>query len=91
MATTVQFRVWRPQESDWGAVDRAFREAALNLGHAQSKDMDLNAPGATGLSLIPFNIRDGKRFTTNDGYLEPARDRSNLTILGDVVGGSRLI
>jgi len=30
-----------------------------------------------------MNIRDGRRVSTNDGYLEPARDRSNLTIIGE--------
>jgi len=29
-----------------------------------------------------MNIRDGRRVSTNDGYLEPARDRPNLTIRG---------
>jgi choline dehydrogenase-like flavoprotein len=78
--------VWRPKEPDWGPLDRAFREAALALGHPPSNaDLDLNAPGATGLSRIPFNIRDGQRVTTNDGYLEHARDRQNLTIIGDAL------
>ena len=68
-----------PQES-WGAVDRAFRDAALSAGY-RWKD-DLNAPEGEGISCNPINLRDGKRITTNDGYLEPARGRENLTIRG---------
>jgi choline dehydrogenase len=30
-----------------------------------------------------MNMRDGRRVSTNDAYLEPARERTNLTILGD--------
>ncbi|GAP98013.1 GMC family oxidoreductase [Leptolyngbya sp. NIES-2104] len=75
--------VWRPQAQDWGYVDRAFQETAIAFGHTESNaDLDLNAPGATGLSRIPLNVRQGQRVTTNDAYLEPVRDRANLTILG---------
>jgi choline dehydrogenase-like flavoprotein len=30
-------------------------------------------------------MRDGKRISTNDAYLEPARERSNLEVRGDVL------
>jgi choline dehydrogenase len=45
---------------------------------------DSNAPGSTGCGYYAYNSRDGVRVSTNDGYLEPARDRSNLTIRGGV-------
>ena len=76
---------WRPKQSDWGPVDNALRTAAHGLGHRDTPDLDLNAPGATGISAIPFNVKNEQRFTTNDGYLEPARGRSNLTIQGQTL------
>ncbi len=64
----------------WGAVDLALRDAALGAGYAWKPD--LNAPVGEGVSCNPINSRHGLRVTTNDGYLEPARGRANLTIRG---------
>lgn len=72
--------VYREPEDGWGGVDRSFREAALDAGAPWCEDH--NAPDATGVSPFAMNIRDGRRVSTNDGYLEPARDRPNLTIRG---------
>ncbi|MGH6858714.1 MAG: GMC family oxidoreductase [Phyllobacterium sp.] len=69
-----------PVES-WGNVDRAMRAGAMALGHPWHDD--LNAPGAEGVCTYPINNRNGKRVSVNDGYLEPARSRANLTIVGD--------
>jgi 5-(hydroxymethyl)furfural/furfural oxidase len=77
--------VWRPKDSDRGSVDCAFYDAVIAVGHAPSPDLDLNAPGATGLSAIPLSVRHQQRVTTNDAYLEPARDRPNLTIVGQAL------
>lgn len=75
--------VWRMPEARWGAVDRALRDAALQAGHPWKAD--LNAPDGEGVSCNPINLRDGRRVTTNDGYLEPARGRPNLEIRGDAL------
>ena len=40
-------------------------------------------PGVTGFGPAALTVRDGRRVSTNDAYLEPARARPNLTILGD--------
>jgi 5-(hydroxymethyl)furfural/furfural oxidase len=72
--------IYREPQSGWGVVDLAFRDAALDLGVAWSEDH--NAPDSTGLSPFAMNIRGGRRVSTNDGYLEPARDRPNLTVRG---------
>lgn len=77
--------VWRPSEDEWKPLDRAFFEAAHELGHTESPELDFNSPDNEGISRVPFNMRDGQRVSTNDGYLEPARDRDNLTILGDTL------
>jgi 5-(hydroxymethyl)furfural/furfural oxidase len=75
--------IYRAPVEHWGAVDRALRSAALDLGYGWSEDH--NAPDSTGVSPYAINSRDGQRISTNDAYLEPARGRSNLTIRGDVV------
>jgi choline dehydrogenase-like flavoprotein len=69
-----------PQE-DWGTVDEGLRDSARSLGHKWQPDH--NAPGALGVSLTASNIENGLRITTNDSYLEPARKRDNLSIIGD--------
>jgi 5-(hydroxymethyl)furfural/furfural oxidase len=75
--------VWRPPRGAWKPLDLAFHEAAIHRGHRESADLDFNAPGASGITTVPYNVRDGKRISTNDAYLEPARQRENLTIQGD--------
>jgi choline dehydrogenase len=75
--------VWRMPEERWGAVDRALRDAARHDGYAWKPD--LNAPDGEGISCNPINLRGGIRITTNDGYLEPARARTNLEIRGDAL------
>jgi 5-(hydroxymethyl)furfural/furfural oxidase len=69
-----------PRES-WGPADNALAEAALGVGHPWCDDH--NAPTATGVAPFGVNARDGARVTTNDAYLEPARGRRNLRVLGD--------
>ncbi|MFI5614863.1 GMC family oxidoreductase [Amycolatopsis sp. NPDC051903] len=68
-----------PQE-DWGTIDDGLRDSAAKLGHDWAPDH--NAPGAQGVALTASNIENGHRWTTNDSYLEPARERENLTIIG---------
>lgn len=65
----------------WEAIDLAVRAAALAAGHPECPDH--NAPVGTGVSPFAINSRDGRRVSTNDGYLDPARDRPNLRIVGD--------
>jgi choline dehydrogenase-like flavoprotein len=73
--------IYREPESGWGGCDRALRDAGVDLGHPWQDDS--NAPHTTGTGRFAMNIRDGRRVSTNDAYLEPARDRENLDILGD--------
>lgn len=72
--------IYRAPVESWGHVDRAMRESAMALGHAWNND--LNAPDAEGVCCYPINSRNLKRVSTNDGYLEDARERPNLTIVG---------
>jgi choline dehydrogenase len=75
--------VMRPAGPDFLPVDEAFRQAALAMGHPWAPDH--NAPRTHGLSPYAFNGRAGRRVSTNDAYLEPARERPNLTVRGEVV------
>jgi choline dehydrogenase-like flavoprotein len=64
-------------------LDAILRRALGDLGYPECDD--LNTPGASGVAPLALTQRDGKRVSTNDAYLEPARARTNLTIRGDVV------
>jgi choline dehydrogenase-like flavoprotein len=75
--------IHHPPLSEWGPVDLALREAALADGHLWNDD--LNAPDATGVCAFAMNSRDGRRVSNNDAYLEGARSRPNLTILGNAL------
>ncbi|WP_308420934.1 GMC family oxidoreductase [Microbacterium faecale] len=82
-SSTGPIPIYREPESEWGGIDRALKESALLAGHPWTEDA--NAPDATGVSPVPANYQDGKRVSTNAGYLEAARSRSNITIKGDVL------
>jgi choline dehydrogenase-like flavoprotein len=75
--------VYRAPEAQWGPVDRALKEAALAAGYPWNPD--LNAATGEGVSCYPFNSRDGRRISTNEAFLEPARHRSNLEIIGNAL------
>jgi choline dehydrogenase-like flavoprotein len=72
--------IYRAPIESWGNVDKAMRNSALALGHVWSDD--LNAPDSEGVCCYPINSRDGHRVSVNDAYLEPARGRPNLTVIG---------
>ncbi|UZO95885.1 Choline dehydrogenase [Roseomonas mucosa] len=59
--------VYRAPFDQWGVVDLALRDAGLAEGYPWKAD--LNAPTGEGISCNPINSRDGRRVTTNDGYL----------------------
>jgi choline dehydrogenase-like flavoprotein len=42
---------------------------------------DYNGPEQDGVSPVQVTQRNGKRFSTNDAYLKPARSRSNLEVV----------
>lgn len=75
--------VRREPLEDWGELDFAFRDAFEAAGNPWSPDV--NEPGTTGVSPLPYNARQEVRVSTNDGYLEPARHRPNLVVMGETL------
>ena len=63
-------------------IDVGLRAAMSDLDYPTSDDY--HALNATGISRWALTLRDGRRQSTNDAYLEPARTRSNLYVRGDV-------
>jgi 5-(hydroxymethyl)furfural/furfural oxidase len=64
-------------------VDRALREALTARGYPTCDDY--HADGATGVSRWALTMRHGRRVSTNDAYLEPARSRPNLHVRGNTL------
>lgn len=64
-------------------LDRALRTAMADLGYPVCDDY--HAPDATGVSRAALTLRDGRRVSTNDAYLEPVRGRPNLEVRGDAL------
>jgi 5-(hydroxymethyl)furfural/furfural oxidase len=75
--------VVRLPREEWGPADNALAETATALGHEWCEDS--NAPAGTGVGPYAISARNGARVTTNDGYLEPARERPNLQVLGETL------
>lgn len=68
----------RAGEGELVPVDRAFLAAAQAIGFPF--DPDMNAPESNGVGLLPVNNAQGVRFNTALAYLDPAEERSNLTV-----------
>jgi choline dehydrogenase-like flavoprotein len=73
----------RRLDIDGRPLDAAMRSAMTGLGYPMCDDY--HAPGSTGISRWALTLRDGRRVSTNDGYLEAARSRPNLSVRGDVL------
>ena len=70
-----------PSPESWPPEQAAWVDACRSLGFPESPD--LNHPDSTGVSPTPFNTVERVRWSTAIGYLNPARDRPNLTIKAD--------
>lgn len=76
--------ITRVPVEDWGSVDLGLRDGAFALGHAWEPDH--NKPGSEGVTQTASNINEEMvRITSNDSYLEPVRNQSNLTVIGGAV------
>ncbi|MCU1528137.1 MAG: glucose-methanol-choline oxidoreductase [Frondihabitans sp.] len=61
----------------------AFARATAELGFPSEPDK--NAQGAPGHGPVPMNSVDGVRLNTGITYINPVRDRPNLTVQGDTM------
>ena len=67
--------------SPWHA---ALRSSFISNGMPDLKDFN-DGDSPTGVGLLVLNASDGVRWNAAFAYLDPARGRSNLTVLGDSV------
>ncbi len=77
-------RVRIPEDDELTPFHGAFMEGAIAAGIPRVHDLDdPDDVSATGIS--PVNIIDGVRWNTSFAYLDPVRERANLTIIGGVL------
>lgn len=71
----------RPWTLDMPASEpvAAFVQRALDMGLPRCPD--INGPEPLGVCPSPYAIKEGRRQSTAVAYLDPARDRQNLTIV----------
>jgi choline dehydrogenase len=74
--------VRRAQRGDWTLVTTAFVDAAVSIGFPVEEDK--NIPGSPGVGPVPCNSVGGRRVSVAEAYLDPARDRPNLHVLGGI-------
>jgi choline dehydrogenase len=71
----------RHPRDEWGVLDTAFYDAAVAFGFREQHDVNL--PERNGVGPLPRNIRNGVRIDTAVAYLDPARDRPNLSVVAE--------
>lgn len=77
-------RVRLPDDAELTPFQAAFVAGAAAAGIPRVRD--LNDPDDTaGVAAAPVNIADGVRWNSALGYLDPSRDRANLTIVGEAL------
>jgi len=65
--------------ADPNPLSAGFFRACADLGHQVADDV--GAPVRDGAGYIDFNTKNGRRFSVVHGYLLPALERENLTLL----------
>ena len=73
----------RFKKEEWNHDQAAVYEAWREVDFPDC--LDFNEPNATGVGAVPFNNPGGVRISTAIGYLNPARQRVNLTIRPDTL------
>jgi choline dehydrogenase-like flavoprotein len=73
----------RCPERGWSSFDRSLARACLERGHLRCDSYETG--GVVGFAPAGLTRSDGRRVSTNDAYLEPARGRPNLEIRGDIL------
>jgi len=70
--------VQNARDHDPNPTSRAFLEACAELGYPSTEDF--NGPNMEAAGWHHLNIRNGKRSSTNEGYVQPALQRPNFTL-----------
>lgn len=73
--------ITRWPEATWTPLQAGFVAGCEATGFARCDDH--NEPGTTGVGPIPMNRAGRERVSAHLAFLEPVRDRPNLTVLGD--------
>src|SRR5262245_8810708 len=82
--STERLRVRRFSAEEIQPFQRAFLEAVVASGIPRTDDLhDLD--GGIGCGSEPMNVVDGVRWNTAFAYLDPVRDRRELTIVPEAV------
>jgi choline dehydrogenase len=71
--------VLRPAAAQLNAISGAFLQSCLDLGFPF--DPDMNAPGSTGIGVLPHNVVDGLRVNTGVTYLDREPRPAGLALL----------
>ena len=74
--------VRRHPKDTWLPAQDAFFKACQDDGYPY--DPDMNHPDSTGVGPIPMNNPNGVRMSTSLTYLNPVRNRMNLTVRSGV-------
>ena len=70
--------IWVSDPADPHPMADAFIQAAEDAGH--KRNPDVNGADQEGFGYTQWTTKNGRRCSTAVGYLNPARDRANLTI-----------
>lgn len=74
--------VRRHKKETWLPAQVAFHQSCLAEGYPE--DPDMNHPESGGIGPIPMNNPEGVRMSTSLTYLNPVRNRLNLTVRSGV-------
>jgi choline dehydrogenase len=80
----VALRTARANTEHPAPFHEAFLEAAKAAGFARLEDPD-DPARPVGVCPAPANVVDGVRFNAAFAFLDPARSRPNLTVVGDAL------
>lgn len=80
--------LWRPPRAAFSPIEAAFTAAALDAGHRWCEDHNA---GELGVGPAALTVREGRRISTNDGYLEPHRAGPYLVVRGGAEVASVLL
>lgn len=80
--TRDRFRVRRYTMEELTSAQEAFVHAGLAVGLPFADDLD-DIEAGVGIGPMPINIVDGVRWNAAVAFLDPVRDKPNLTIAGD--------